>query len=430
MTIFTSRDGLVTLDNKMSEAYSQLNKPEYVLRRMIVTGTITGGLTDEQALTRVREILHENDITDNRAIIIGFAMNHDDDCSATFDRTGDRKLQIFNDGSRAHWDYGVSANVAGGLFPDIMEPLASSIVKWDEDKTRVGTVMDHEGYWFSKIDARDEIASGKDIHGRQLDSIDHDGDTIVHIFPVMGRDDVYAITTNYTHFAGYTADKAVIDQVKHGELTNIDCLTNACMYELDLNSYDADALDRLSSLNPRIHQAGSAGVDSGQMMIADNRELLYFEPDYRHDDDMSPFGYGSCCTTTLAPPFAGILNHEDDPVAVVSRSCEGDGYYPVYPLRHYGNVGVLVSYDSRECDEHDEPSLTRLIDVLKSESILNLGHIDIDSGKVTIIDPCYVGEDENSVTRDGVTVKVRNGTYTAYASWDGEFITAMWIIRE
>jgi hypothetical protein len=93
---------------------------------------------------------------------------------------------------------------------------------------------------------------------------------------------------------------------------------------------------------------GTAGVDSGQMMIISTDAIEYWV-DSEYDDDSAPeLSYAGACRLTLSDEKGGILEN----LAVVSSSGYGDGGYPVWAYE--GPSGQIERIEVEFVGEEDE----------------------------------------------------------------------------
>lgn len=218
------------------------------------------------------------------------------------------------------------------------------------------------------------------------------------------------------HIGGITNDPDIVGRAERGEITNLDGLTFPASHIVSMREdLSAEALEEIEA--SELTEIGSAPVDSGQVMVADEAHIPAFregDMDRSFDPDDDSFTYAGACSQTLNG--GGTLRLEGESVAAASSSGYGDGAYPVIRVDRDDVVGpasaLLVDFGVVPLLKGSGATPRRGVtaDDIRGDDLgtFRLGHA------ARVMDPCYIGPDANI---DGLSTLVETvpGLYQACA---------------
>lgn len=227
------------------------------------------------------------------------------------------------------WGFDVSDLFGLGYIPLPIRGMEWQDVQWDEG--RAEWAGEEDGPYFG---GRKVIVGIERLESRGGDDSAED-------------DGPWAVIVN-GHIGGITDDPGILGRAKRGEITNLDGLTFPAPRIVPMRrDIAAEALVEIEASESTV--AGSASVDSGQVMISDATLVEKFDKGdmgRRFDPADNSFTYAGACSQTLHD--GGTLILDDAPVAAASSSGYGDGEYPVIRLDRDDPEGpadsLLVDY--------------------------------------------------------------------------------------
>lgn len=390
---------------------------EYGSRR----GAVAAGTTDDQAIAELTALLHEENYPHDVRVVIGHATDGTE--------TGKRTLAVMGtEANRFGFDVDTSLRALGwevDLAEDTTQPeeesdfipghknhpMVQSTVTWDAGEPAALTSPS----WIPNPTEGSDLSFHTDrpvkvilfelyTTGRYIERIKYrTGEGSARPTP-----DAWAVITD-NRLAGITSDPTIVERVREGRVSNLEGLTCPVARHIPMLA-SIDSAEVAAQLEDQtLDQMGTAGVDSGQMMILDDDlagEFVNDRPEF--DSLIDTLSYsGACSQTTRRGAYGGTLQHEGDAHAGVSSSGYGDGAYRVYVNQATDLLVVsFIDHEIVQIDGDEEAQEIALYEHYERQGIdssisgdVLMGNAEklhfIDGGTFTIDgealvgDPCY-----------------------------------------